>query len=445
MSRIPLLSHAFAEPFAWHRGQKISRRAFLGDVYACAASLPKRKYVLNRCEDRYLFLVGFAAAMLRDQVTLCPPALTKQFIGHLRTEFSDMYCLTDDQAVDGLPTVTVGHHGIEHDEDLVPDIAAQQTVLIAFTSGSTGTPARHPKTWQALVRGVARQSAMFGIQTSRELGVVATVPAQHMYGLESSLIMPLQMGWAIHGGKPFFPYDIAVALQQNSARNVLVTTPFHLRTCVESRIALPQLEFILSATAPLSAQLAAQAEQQFLVPVREIYGCTETGSIASRRTVEGSTWQLHEGITLSFEDNRCFAHGAHSLEPTPLQDIISPQDQNRFMLKGRVQDLVNIAGKRASLADLNHTLVGIAGVRDGVFFMPEGPADSVTRLVAFVVAPGCAASDILDALRARLDPAFVPRRLFLVDALPRNDTGKLPVDRLNALVEAGGADARALT
>ena len=434
MNLTPLFDRSLTPLFAWHSGREISGGAFLADVAACAASLPERKYVLNRCADRYLFLVGFAAAIVRNQITLCPPALTRQFIEHLQLAFPDIYTLCDYHQPDGLLTVSVRHHAVEHDAVSIPVIDAQQTVLIAFTSGSTGIPAQHAKSWAALTLGVQRQSAMLGAHASEQLGVVATVPPQHMYGLESSLLMPLQMGWAIHGGKPFFPQDIATALQQNAARNVLVTTPFHLRACVESGVRLPRLEFILSATAPLSPQLAAQAEQLFAVPVREIYGCTEAGSIASRRNAEETLWRLHDGMSLSLSGGQWFVNGAHSAEPTALHDSITVLDSNHFALGGRVQDMVNIAGKRASLGDLNHTLTSIEGVRDGVFFMPDAPADSVTRLIAFVVAPGYSALDIMNALRVRLDPAFVPRRIYLVDALPRNDTGKLPVEQLYVLL-----------
>jgi acyl-coenzyme A synthetase/AMP-(fatty) acid ligase len=50
-----------------------------------------------------------------------------------------------------------------------------------------------------------------------------------------------------------------------------------------------------------------------------------------------------------------------------------------------------------------------------------------------VVAPTLDAAAILSALRERVDPAFLPRPLLLVEALPRNETGKLPQQALQAL------------
>jgi acyl-coenzyme A synthetase/AMP-(fatty) acid ligase len=98
--------------------------------------------------------------------------------------------------------------------------------------------------------------------------------------------------------------------------------------------------------------------------------------------------------------------------------------------------MVNIAGKRNSLRYLDHQLLSIPGVEDGVFYMPdEEAADGVTRLTAFAVAPGLTAREIVSALRERLDAAFVPRPLYLVESLPRMLTGKIPREALRALAQ----------
>jgi acyl-coenzyme A synthetase/AMP-(fatty) acid ligase len=113
----------------------------------------------------------------------------------------------------------------------------------------------------------------------------------------------------------------------------------------------------------------------------------------------------------------------------------------KFLLHGRIADLVNIAGKRTSIASLNFHLNSIDGVRDGVFVMPDEARDGVTRLMAFVVAPGLTAEQVLSALRSRIDSAFLPRPLCLVDALPRNTTGKLPREMVDGLLEEAAARA----
>jgi acyl-coenzyme A synthetase/AMP-(fatty) acid ligase len=101
------------------------------------------------------------------------------------------------------------------------------------------------------------------------------------------------------------------------------------------------------------------------------------------------------------------------------------------MLHGPSYDLVKVAGKRTSLAALNAALAQIIGVVDGTFYRPHRSRSTTARLTAFVVAPGIKASTILTELRKRIDPLFLPRPLHLVEALPRNLTGKLPRERLD--------------
>ena len=150
------------------------------------------------------------------------------------------------------------------------------------------------------------------------------------------------------------------------------------------------------------------------------------------------------GLVLSGNDDRAVVSGGHVPEPTPLADVLEVRGADRFRLLGRSNDLVNIAGKRSSLGHLNFHLNAIDGVVDGAFWSPPDGADAagVTRLVAFVVAPGVAREAILAALRGRVDAAFLPRRIVFVDALPREATGKLAAARLAELAAAHDADGR---
>ncbi len=117
----------------------------------------------------------------------------------------------------------------------------------------------------------------------------------------------------------------------------------------------------------------------------------------------------------------------------------------RFLLLGRHSDLVSIAGKRSSLAYLNHQIAALPGVVDAAFFQPDpAPGDrDITRLCAFAVAPGQSQRQLLARLRQRVDAAFLPRPLYIVDALPRNATGKLARAQLQALYESNRSQRHA--
>jgi acyl-coenzyme A synthetase/AMP-(fatty) acid ligase len=388
--------------------------------------------------------VGLAACVLARKVCLLPPTRTPEVIRQLAAFAPDVYCLTDEDDCDiALPLV---HFSISRSSSAsagtppelfgVPEIDADQVAAYVFTSGSTGVPAPYPKTWGKLVRCVRDGAARLGFADGRSHAVLATVPPQHMYGFESSVLLALQSGGALCAERPFYPADVCSALNALPRPRTLVSTPIHLRALLASQAELPPVDLIVSATAPLSRELALEAEQRFQAPLLEIYGSTESGQLATRRTGRDEEWQLWPGVCLTLEEGRAWARGGHLEQPTPMCDELEPVDAERFLLGGRLGDLVNIAGKRSSLAYLTHQLNSIEGVEDGVFFFPEEPHPSqagVARVAAAAVAPGLDAGRLTEALRQRIDPVFLPRPLLLVERLPRNSTGKLPREALRSL------------
>jgi acyl-coenzyme A synthetase/AMP-(fatty) acid ligase len=202
-------------------------------------------------------------------------------------------------------------------------------------------------------------------------------------------------------------------------------------------IELPAIAALVSATAPLSTELAREAEERFAAPVIEMFGSTETCVIAHRRTATESDWNLYQEVDLKPQPDGTLVEAAHLSQPTTLQDIVELLPERKFRLHGRNADMLEIAGKRASLADLTRRLQALDGVLDAVVFQAEVESgSSVRRIAALAVAPGRSEKELLADLRHQMDPVFLPRPLRLVKALPRNETGKLPLQSLiRALAE----------
>ena len=434
----------------------IKVKQFVADVRRVSAALPAGRHILNACSDRYRFTVAFAASLLSDKISLLPSTHTPEVIRQLAEFAPDVFCLTDDARcrID-LPRLAfpepgeslANSHAVDAFEQTPAEVGiataqleidAEQVAAYVFTSGSTGAPLPHRKTWGRLVDCVRFEAQCLGLSDSRPHAIVGTVPPQHMYGFESTVLLALQSGSAFSAGRPFYPADICSELGGLPHPRVLVSTPVHLRTLLAAGVHLPCANLVLSATAPLSQKLAREVEERFETRLLEIYGSTETGQIASRRTAETVEWQLFHGVRLTFDEGQPWAEGGHIEERTPMCDVLEVTSGDRFLLHGRLSDLVNIAGKRSSLAYLNHQLNAIPGVEDGAFLIREEDEQStrVTRVAALVVAPGLEAGTIVRHLRKRIDPVFLPRPLLFVDSLPRNETGKLPNEALISLAAA---------
>jgi len=484
----PLLAaRDLAAPLAWHAGQPISGHAFLAAATALAERLPAGQPI-NLCQNRLHFALGLAAALLRGQTSLMPPNALPSTLQQLAQRhpgaagpadapvyspvYAPVYALVDEAWRDlgDLPVLAVQwpqpQPELQAHASEVPQVAAQLAAVCLLTSGSTGAPQPHTKSWGSLVANIGAQAARLSEmlapdpaappkppESSRQptpagmlagLNIVATVPAQHSYGLESSVLLALLGGAAFDSGRPFYPADIAQALAALPQPRALVTTPFHLKTLLNSGVPLPPVALVMSATAPLSPQLAAQAEAAFGGQLIEIYGCTEAGQVASRRTTQGQTWttlgalQITQHKALAEGEDQYMVSGGHVTQPTPLADLLLLHGSRRFELLGRANDLIHVGGKRSSLAHLNFHLNRIEGVQDGAFWLPQSDDPSSTAVVrpwALVVAPQLTAKQIIQALRGHIDDVFVPRRILHVAALPREATGKLTVAALRIFVQ----------
>lgn len=420
----------------WNRGAPVSAAQFCAAALELAGRLPPKGQVINLCNDRLNFLVAFAAALIARQASLLPQSSAAGALRELHAGHPGSYCIADQAELPaGLPAVLVPPWRAAAGTFEIPSVPAAQVALAAFTSGSTGRPQPHARTWGSLVIAARLLAKRLEVTPQTRCAILGTVPPQHLYGFETTIMLPLQSGAAVHPGRPLLPADIATALEDLPQPRWLATTPAQLRACVESGARQPSLAGILSATMPLGTQLAADAERLWSAPLHEIYGCTETGVIALRRTALGGAWRVAEGMRLKPRGEETWAEGAQLAAPTRLPDRIALAGGGEFTLLGRPQDLVKVAGKRASLEQLNRELLAVPGVRDGAFFVPED-GRAGRRLAALAVAPGSEPRAILGALRGRIDAAFLPRPLLIVDALPRSATGKLPREALLELAKA---------
>ena len=191
---------------------------------------------------------------------------------------------------------------------------------------------------------------------------------------------------------------------------------------------------------PLDQALAVQAEGLIQGPVLEIYGSTETGVLAMRRTATQRSWQPVSGVRLASAEGATQAWGKHFASPATLPDAIVLDAQGSFTLLGRHADLLKIAGRRASLASLNLLLRDLPGLDDGVLHLPA-QAKAGERL-CLIYSGRTLTRQVVDAwLRPRIDPVFLPRRLIHAPALPRAANGKLLLRELDALCRAPEAPA----
>ncbi len=441
---VPLVARQPTDILFRSSGRTFDAAEFLCHAAQVAADLPEAVHVFNLCQDRYLFAVALAAACLRGQTCLLTSDLAPDRLSALAEKFGNVSSMADDPAV----TSPFRHHRIKWRSGsdpvhpgVTPNLPAHHLAAIVFTSGSVGEPVACEKTWGALVGRSIAGGHRFALDPQRPDSVVGMVTPRHMYGFETTLLLPLHTPCSSWCSPLFYPSDVWSALAAVPPPRTLVTTPLQLRALLRADLSAPALDRVISATAPLDRALAVEAERRWRTQVFEIFGATEVGSIASRRTATDDAWTTYDGVTVEAMPDGTARVLVSDARDGRFNDIIELVTTNQFRLLGRSTDLVKLGGRRTSLAGLNRILVGIAGVTDGVFVAPDDlERRPSARMQAFVIAPTRSAEDILEELRGQIDPIFLPRRIVRVNDLPRNEIGKLPHEALRVLRTQLGDD-----
>lgn len=411
------------------------------DVHAASMVLAKRftqgTTVCNLCGTRIGFLVTWVAAVRSGCLQVLPPSGGGLDLASLIAVSDDVAMVVDN--TDLLPPhhdatrahylhISPGSLYMDKDVELsfVPNWDAPAVHL--YTSGSTGVPRVQARTLRQLTKGAQALGEKMGQALSGGLTsikvMVCSVPPQHMFGLETSVMLSLVHGIPIMDSRPLLPADVQTCLCDISKPTLWITTPMHLKALVRTEAKLLNCVAVIASTMPLEPSVAVATEALVQAPVMEIYGSTETGAIALRRPAHDACWHPLAEIYLRCVDAGTQVWGAHFESPQCLNDDVALTASGTFTLLGRRGDLIKIGGKRASLASLNLLLQSLPGWIDGSFYMPNSTA-TTERLVLIHAGHNLDIVTVQKWLRDRIDAAFLPRTLINVDTLPRTATGKL--------------------
>ena len=315
--------------------------------------------------------------------------------------------------------------------------------VVKLTSGSTGAPRGIVTPAEALAADDAALTASMGIR--KEDRLLATIPMSHSYGL-SSLAMPA----LIRGSLLILPdegrvFDPLAAAAQTGA-TVFPTVPAVLDALLRlsDRPAWPEpLRLVLTAGAALSPATARRFREAFGLPVHVFYGASECGGICYDReggaAERGTVGTPVDGVRVDLEDGVVTVRS-----PAVAEGYIPEGDERlgngRFVggdmaewrngelaLLGRVDDLVNIKGKKVNPREVEAVLSQLSGVREVAVLGVSLPGRSGEVLRAVVASDSLTAEEVVAWCRPRLSPHKVPRSVVLVPELPRTSRGK--VDR----------------
>ena len=324
--------------------------------------------------------------------------------------------------------------------------------VVLYTSGSTGVAQAVPKKLAQLAAEVAALETQFGALLGAA-DIVATVSHQHIYGLLFKVLWPITAGRAIHAaGAPFFEGLSAALAQRDSA---LVSSPAHLKRLQKNSVSAlveDRLRGVFSSGGPLALEVAHECKRILgQVPI-EVYGSSETGGIAWRQQANGldESWTPFPGVDWRIDsvDEVIEVRSAYlpSADWFRTADRAVADGQNRFLLRGRIDWIAKIEGKRISLTAVESLLMASPLVTAARIIVLEG---SRQRVAAFIVPSASGRQRLVELGRLNfsrslrnllvdsIEPVGLPRIWRYPEALPVNAQGKTTAAELGALLDRG--------
>jgi acyl-coenzyme A synthetase/AMP-(fatty) acid ligase len=416
-----------------------------GEIFELAAGL--KKTLTRRGVEKSVCLCTenkavIAAAVLASLSGACRLILPHSFSTHALMEMYE--AVGFDTAIadhpEEMPGVEIITPTAGNPDDLNPENMRDpdQPFLRLFTGGSTGKPRVWSKSPRNLLAEAFYLRDKFDL-TNKDL-FIATVPPYHIYGLLFSILAPFVSHARVLPEIYTFPQEIISTINRHKA-TVLVSVPIHYRSLKVDNLSAPSLKIAFSSSGVLNRSDATHFLKKTGLGINEIYGSTETGGIASRSISENTdSWKPADVVSWRMSGKRLAVRSdfvSREMERDTdgfciTGDEVQRDKNDRFILLGRADGIVKVAGKRVDLLDVQNKIQTLPTVRDAVVIaLPaEKGRESV---IAALVACELTEIQLKKMILEKLEPYAMPRRIKIVPFITRTTTGKIDFRRVEQI------------
>jgi long-chain acyl-CoA synthetase len=320
--------------------------------------------------------------------------------------------------------------------------------LLKLTSGTTATPRAIRFRSEQLLADCNQICDTMGISdVDLNFGVI---PISHSYGFSNLLTPLIARGVPIVLSRDRLPRAVLADLTRTNATVFPGMPVFYQAFCeMENIPILQKLRLCVSAGAPLATAVAQQFWQKFGLPIHSFYGASECGGICYDRDAQnmedGFVGQPMKDVVIEMVDppaseSRIRVRSAavgdgyfpDSDEAKLGGGLFVPDDllnktANGFRIVGRISDVINVAGKKVNPAEVEAHLLRFSGVRQAVVFGRASTLRNEEVAACVVALPGVSVTEVelLEFCRRDLSAWQVPKRVFIVEAIPVTQRGKI--------------------
>ena len=310
--------------------------------------------------------------------------------------------------------------------------------VIQLSSGSTGPSKIIARDAANLVEEVRRYTMIDGVPGSGER-IVCLASMVHVLGLVGGLLYGLHAGVNLTIPARMTADGILSTVAAGSQPTTLLGVPFHIELLASVREPpkLPQLTGMTTGGELVRADVYDAFTGRYGVRLGNMYGMTEVGVIAT------DLFGKHRPAVLPAPGLAVREEGGELHVSLPASPYLGVQDPSRWSdgwlhtrdagtvdsqtglvrVLGRRDSQVSVGGLKVDLTEVEHMLAGLPEVT-GAVVVHDHAIEAYLML-----ADGAEVPAVEREITTRLAPYKRPRRLHIVDQLPRTATGKLVRDQ----------------
>lgn len=373
----------------WSDKKYLTWKDFLCDsakMRAFIQSHPETDKWILHCEDYWYFICTLVAILQCGKEVQLTANISPNFIKEIRSISSDIRFLTDQTEVEGKPIEEadfipslIENSPLPSEQEMMntPEIHADKSRLVLYTSGSTG----HPKAVMQRLTEFEADNAFVISKWGEEFlkrKLIATVSQHHIYGFLFTMSLPFTLAVPFRRRRIEFPEEFEIF--DDDQYMIIAVPAFLKRTNMEMKAVnntedaakakkLPlKNPWIFTSGGVLYPDVAQDTLKIFGFCPMEVYGSTETSGIAYRQqTKDEQIWTPFDNAKIWKNDAGCLTIiSPYIKDPAGFAtgDLVEIFDDGRFLLKGRADSIVKIEEKRISVVEVENRLMQTGLVAD---------------------------------------------------------------------------------
>ena len=412
-----------------------------------SSAIREARDVVLFTDHRYRFLTAFLALVAEGKTIVLPGSIGLDFSG---PKSHDNPLLLGNKTIPSFVDIASLLTGPSETTDTSPvqsrESGASDAAVILSTSGSSGEPQQITKSLRQINTEIHTLSKLWGSRIA-DTTVCSAVSHQHIYGLLFGVLLPFSLGVPFLSEKVDYP-ELLGAL--SGRRLSFVSSPAFLKRLSPGspfQSGKPDIAIAFSSGGALMPGIASVAEQRLGTEIWEIYGSTETGGVAYRRSRLSENWTPFEGIRILLSpEGQISIHSPYLSDEKPFltADMAEALPNGSFQLIGRADSIVKLEEKRISLAAISREIEKSNLIQETKILLRQGGRQYLAAVVilsddGMQVLQDSGRRTLVDLLRRivheKFDPVFVPRKWRFIRQFPYDSQSKIRIADLHALFE----------